>query len=210
MNINEFVDSEMRIEGDFLYDKNDNVVMSYLERPIMQKAAEVIALSGGDVLNIGFGLGIIDEYIQEYNPSSHTIIEINKSLVNKMLEDGWGEKCNVVCDDWKPVADQYIAQGVKFDGIYFDIYPYIDNSTTREFNEKYFFNLLKPGGVYSFYTNWNHLRALQATFRFCDCSVETVSFDLDKSLLEGKKSFGMDKYIIHNNFGVAVIRKPLS
>jgi hypothetical protein len=34
-----------------------------------------ICASGGDVLNIGFGLGLVDEEIQKHKPRSHTIVE---------------------------------------------------------------------------------------------------------------------------------------
>ena len=36
------------------------VMMSW-ELPLMERHAEVICAQGGDVLNIGFGLGLIDE-----------------------------------------------------------------------------------------------------------------------------------------------------
>lgn len=39
----------------------DQAVMMQWERPLMQAHANVICTSKGDVLNIGFGLGIIDE-----------------------------------------------------------------------------------------------------------------------------------------------------
>ena len=45
------------------------------EAPLMAAHAEVICRGSGDVLNVGFGMGIIDTYIQGYAPRSHTIIE---------------------------------------------------------------------------------------------------------------------------------------
>lgn len=185
MHIDEFVDSKLIIVDGFLLDEEGNVVMSDVERLIMKKSAEVIAKNGGDILNIGFGLGIIDEYIQTYNPTSHTIIEINKLLVKKMLEDGWGERADVICSDWKPIADEYIKAGVQFDGIYLDTYFYQGNSRDYDFNEKYVFHLLKPGGIYSNFANLD-IKTLKDTFKQFECDIECVPFNLDKEKYKNK------------------------
>ena len=50
------------------------VMMSW-EDSLMKRHAEVVCENGGDVLEIGFGMGIAANYIQELNPSSHTIVE---------------------------------------------------------------------------------------------------------------------------------------
>lgn len=36
------------------------------ETPLMERHAEVICSGGGDVLNVGFGMGIIDGFIQQH------------------------------------------------------------------------------------------------------------------------------------------------
>lgn len=41
----------------------------------MEAHAHVVAGSRGDVLNVGFGLGLVDEAIQRRRPRTHTIIE---------------------------------------------------------------------------------------------------------------------------------------
>lgn len=57
--------------------------------------AELLCREKGDVLNIGFGLGLIDTAIQEYHPRIHTIIEAHPDVYRKMLEDGWDKNPGV-------------------------------------------------------------------------------------------------------------------
>lgn len=46
--------------GPVLLDQQQAVMMEW-ERPLMQAHAQVVCNDQGDVLNIGFGLGIVDE-----------------------------------------------------------------------------------------------------------------------------------------------------
>ena len=41
-------------------------VMMGWETPLMERHAAIICASGGDVLNVGFGMGIIDGFIQTH------------------------------------------------------------------------------------------------------------------------------------------------
>ena len=50
---------------------NIEVMMSW-EAPIMEKSAEYICQSKGDILEIGFGMGICSDYIQAEGVNSHT------------------------------------------------------------------------------------------------------------------------------------------
>lgn len=36
------------------------------ETPLMERHAAIICAAGGDVLNVGFGMGIIDGFIQQH------------------------------------------------------------------------------------------------------------------------------------------------
>ena len=49
-----------------LMDETGQAVMMDWERPIMEQAAKVITRNGGRVLNVGFGMGIIDTEIEKY------------------------------------------------------------------------------------------------------------------------------------------------
>lgn len=53
---------------------------SATRRPTSLWLCPPTAGQGGDVLNVGFGLGIIDTAIQSHRPRSHTIIEAHPDV----------------------------------------------------------------------------------------------------------------------------------
>lgn len=129
-----------------LMDETGQAVMMEWERPIMEQAAEVITRNGGRVLNVGFGMGIIDTEIEKYPITEHWIIEPHLDVYTKMLNDGWHLKPHVTIlyGDWQ----FYMKYLPEFDGIYIDtwdeqIWDFLKNTP----------NMLKKGGVLSFFNN---------------------------------------------------------
>lgn len=99
------------------------------------------------VLNVGFGLGIIDGYIQELGPAEHVIVEAHPDVLAHMRQTGWEAKpgVRVVAGRWQDVVEQLGP----FDGVFFDTYgEYAEDM--REFHA-HLPRLLAPGGVYSFF-----------------------------------------------------------
>jgi hypothetical protein len=135
-----YFQQNLQYTQDLLIDENGKFVMMEWERPIMKKAAEDICKNGGDILNVGFGMGIIDSYIEEHSINSHWIIEAHPEVQKKILDEGWGEKKHVklIFQPWQEVLDKL----PKFDGIYFDTWDEDQNP----FNE-YISYILKPKGV---------------------------------------------------------------
>lgn len=129
-----------------LLDEYGNSVMMEWERPIMKRSAEIITFNHGRVLNVGFGMGIIDSYIQELGVDEHWIIEPHLDVYTKMYNDGWHLKKNVkiLFGDWQ----WYIQYLPKFDGVFFD---------TWEDNNSYFLssvpNFLKDDGIFTLFNN---------------------------------------------------------
>lgn len=97
----------------------DNVLI--MHRDVTQyenAAADIVAQSGGNILEIGFGLGISADRIQTHNPTKHVIIEIEPEIYTKAVE--WAEgKSNVqvIQGDW---IDQISSLTDSFDGVYND------------------------------------------------------------------------------------------
>ena len=92
---------------DYLANESEElIIMMSWEHPVMQRSAEFVCENGGDILEIGFGMGIASDYIQSYNPSSHTIIEMHPELAEKARE--WAsDKVNVTIieGDWNLQRD---------------------------------------------------------------------------------------------------------
>ena len=79
-----FKDIILTFDDDKIVTEEDREVMMSWEAPIMEKSAEYICESKGDVLEIGFGMGICSDYIQAQNVNSHTIVEIHPQIIEKL------------------------------------------------------------------------------------------------------------------------------
>ena len=138
-------------------------VMSEWEDPIMVKHGEIVTKNGGDILEFGFGMGISATHIQSHDINSHTIIEINDDVYERLLI--WAEdKPNVIPikGDW---ADSIPDK--KYDAIFYDPYgdmrnkpnfpwliaPYCKEGTILS----WYNNLLQTSSIYSSgYSNVHH------------------------------------------------------
>ena len=138
--------SNFTYENSNLYNSRGHAVMMDWEKDWMNKSAEIVCRNGGDILNIGHGLGLIDSYIQDHNPKSHTIIEIHSEVHKYMKENGWYDKAKVIESDWRLTIDKLPT----FDGIYFDTW----NGSVDDFENGLFSKLsyiLNKGGIFSYW-----------------------------------------------------------
>ncbi|KAL6894017.1 hypothetical protein ACP4OV_008115 [Aristida adscensionis] len=144
-----YLHSRVSFSEERVMDAESKAVMMGWERPLMEAHARAVCSGGGGgkVLNVGFGMGLVDEAIQRYEPEEHTIVEAHPEVYARMLKLGWGEKKNVkiVFGRWQDV----ISQLGSYDGIFFDTYgEYYEDM--REFHH-HLPQLLKPGGIYSYF-----------------------------------------------------------
>jgi protein arginine N-methyltransferase 2 len=148
----EYLMSSIQYEGNNLIDDStgDAVMMTW-ETPLMERHAKDICWKGegeGNVLNIGFGMGIIDRLIQKEKPGRHVIIEAHPDVYKYMMSSGWDkiDHVTVVFGRWQDVID---SLGMKFDGIFFDTYG--EFYEDMQLLHKRLPTLMNPGGVYSFF-----------------------------------------------------------
>lgn len=89
-------------------DSDSKAVMMAWEKPLMEAHAKAVCSGGGHILNIGFGMGLVDTAIQQYSPATHTIIEAHPEVYKRMLDTGWGDKDNVkiIFGRWQDVLSQ--------------------------------------------------------------------------------------------------------
>ncbi|KAJ3019950.1 hypothetical protein HKX48_001540 [Thoreauomyces humboldtii] len=148
-----------------LLDSDANAVMMGWEAPLMDLHAAVIAPRPGlSVLNVGFGLGLIDTALQALKPEQHTIIEAHPDVYAKMLLDGWDKKpgVRILFGRWQDVLGDLKA----YDGIFFDTFgEYYDD--LKEFHE-HLPNILSQDGIYSFF---NGLAGTNAFFHDVACGI---------------------------------------
>ena len=145
-----------------IIDDGRKVMMDW-EAPIMEKSAEYICQSKGDILEIGFGMGICSDYIQAQGVNSHTIIEIHPQVIEKLKI--WAEdKDNVIIVE----GDWYTVELDKtYDGIFIDTYGGENLSNFKEF-------ALSKGKSGAKVTYWDAKWA-ENEFGFDNISYEDVS-----------------------------------
>lgn len=152
-NTKDYLENNVRYDektSNLLTSQNDGVMMDW-ETPIMKKSAELITEPGKNVLNVGFGMGIIDSFVQELNPGMHYIVEAHPVVLEKMKATGWYNKPNVVilAGPWKEVLPELLSKGITFHGIYFDTFSE-DYGDMLEFFD-FACGLLDFDGVFSFF-----------------------------------------------------------
>jgi protein arginine N-methyltransferase 2 len=120
---------------------------------------------GLKILNIGFGLGIIDSMFQQLPvpPSLHVIVEAHPDVLAHMRSQGWHNKPNVriVEGKWQDAMNSEEVMGVGgFDVVYTDTFSE-DYMALREFFDMVPDLLNGPESRFSFF---NGLGATNATF----------------------------------------------
>ena len=95
-----YINKTLTFENNQIYfiedapNSNKLEVMMDWEHLIMSASAAYITRNGGDILELGFGMGISAGYIQSHSIDSHTIYENHPDIIPKALT--WAEgKSNV-------------------------------------------------------------------------------------------------------------------
>ena len=156
-----FKDEILPFEDTKILNENGAEVMMNWEALIMEKSAEFICHNKGDVLEIGFGMGICSDYIQAQGVNSHTIIEIHPEIIEK-LKIWADDKSNVTIieGDWNSVEDLST-----YDGIFIDTYGDDNWSDFKDFA----LAKAKSGAKITYWNNFTDKRN--------EHSFDSVSFD---------------------------------
>ena len=94
-------------------------VMMDWEDSLMSASAAYVCENGGDILEIGYGMGISAGYIQSHSISSHTIIENHPNIIPKALSWASGKSnVNIITSSWYDVKDSLST----YDGIFYDTF----------------------------------------------------------------------------------------
>jgi spermidine synthase len=135
------------------------VVMSRSEAPLMKKAVQLLAKSQSQrVLEIGYGLGVSAEIIQEViSPKVHDILELDPQIQSDLREFArtrTGVR-PIMGDFWE------FAPASRYDLVFYDPFDFVDGSDDEDQDEQSQYGidmaerldtLLKPKGVFA----WPH------------------------------------------------------
>ena len=176
-----FKDIILTFEDDRIITDDDSEVMMSWEAPIMEKSAEYICESKGDILEIGFGMGICSDYIQAQGVNSHTIVEIHPQIIEKLKV--WAEdkdNVTIIEGNWNNV------ELGTYDGIFIDTYGDEDY-----FNFKPFvLNKAKDGAKITY---WNNFTDKRNEHSFDSVSFEDISVIPDSNNYFSSTIYNMPK-----------------
>jgi len=149
----------------FLQNGIEQEVMMDWEHELMSASAAYVTENGGDILEIGFGMGISAGYIQSHSISSHTIVENHPDIITKALE--WAaEKPNVtiITGSWYDNLDTLST----YDGVFYDTYGDED----LQFFSSSLTSLVKPGAKVTW---WNTLPNSESIFNFDSIQYQEIA-----------------------------------
>ncbi|KAJ3135954.1 hypothetical protein HK100_002198 [Physocladia obscura] len=166
-----------------LVDADRNAVMMGWEAPLMQRHAAALHVAGRRVLNVGFGLGLVDGFLQAQQPAEHTIIEAHPDVLARMRADGWLSRPNVrvLAGRWQDV----VAQLGTYDAIFFDTFSE-DYAALKRFHALLPAILDKDHGIYSYFnglagTNlfFHHVSSNICQADLLDLGIETTMEEIN-------------------------------
>ncbi|TVY31289.1 Protein arginine N-methyltransferase, partial [Lachnellula subtilissima] len=195
VNSADYLASTLKFEDDKLLDADANGVMMSWETNIMRRSVDLLLpnqkqQAGGEgarILNIGFGMGIIDRMFAATKPRSHHIIEAHPAVLEKLaaadseFSSAWensappGGKYVVHKGRWQDTLPGLLESGEVFDAIYFDTFGE-DYSALKEFFSEFVPGLLDENGRFGFFNG------LGADRRVCyDVYTRVAELDLSEA-----------------------------
>ena len=147
-----YLDQTLTFESDKIYYNDSNLgieqeVMMTWESSLMSASAAYVCTNGGDILEIGFGMGMSANYIQSHSISSHTIIENHPDIIPRA--QAWAsEKSNVtiVTSSWYAIRNSLST----YDGVFYDTFG--DDNWDKFGVELP--NLVKANAKVTWWNNW--------------------------------------------------------
>jgi hypothetical protein len=138
-----YISSNLTFESDkitYVNSSNQTLeVMMDWEDTIMSASAAYVCENRGDILEIGFGMGISATYIQSHTINSHTIIENHPDIITKA--QAWAaDKSNVTIIEgsWFDIKDTLST----YDGLFYDTWGDLNNTDIWTLMPSF----MKPGG----------------------------------------------------------------
>jgi protein arginine N-methyltransferase 2 len=187
VNSSDYLKSELTFSEDKLLDADANGVMMAWETDIMRRTVDLLIPDfrpGLRILNIGFGMGIIDQMFRDTKPLSHHIIEAHPSVLSHLSSPSsdfgteWSESAStggeyiIHAGKWQDILPNLLEQGEVFDIIYFDTFGEL-YSELKHFFTDFVPGLLDGEGKFGFFNG------LGADRRVCyDVYCKVVELDL--------------------------------
>jgi protein arginine N-methyltransferase 2 len=117
-----YINEILIFESDKIYYTEEGVeleVMMSWEAPIMSASAACVCSGGGDILEIGFGMGISAGYMHSHSIASHTIMENHPDVIPRAQAWASGKSnVTIVTGSWYDIKDSLST----YNGVFYDAY----------------------------------------------------------------------------------------
>ncbi|VUC28657.1 unnamed protein product [Clonostachys rosea] len=190
----EYLKSELTYDDGKLVDSDLNGVMMAWETDIMKRSVAALlpdAPTGKRILNIGFGMGIVDGMFAELKPSRHHIIEAHPAVLEHVAKPdskfgpNWEKSgpeegaYKIHAGKWQEVVPKLLEQGEVYDAIYFDTFGE-DYSQLHMFFTEYLLGLMDEEGRFSFFNGLGADRRIcyDVYFNVVKVQGEQAGFDI--------------------------------
>ncbi|KAK4205226.1 putative arginine N-methyltransferase [Triangularia verruculosa] len=165
VNSEAYLRSKLTYSDGKLVDDDGNGVMMAWETDIMRQSVDALLpgkLPGKRILNIGFGMGIIDTMFAETKPAKHHIVEAHLEVLEHISSPGskFGPSWEASAPEpgaykihqgkWQEVCVKLLQEGNVYDAIYFDTFGE-DYSQLRMFFTELIPGLLDSNGIFGFF-----------------------------------------------------------
>ena len=182
-----YIDETLIFESDKVYYTDDfgtefQVMMTW-EDSIMKASADYICEGGGDILEIGFGMGISAGYIQANSILSHTIVENHPQMIAKAKAWAVGKpNVTIIEGDWYDVKDSLST----YDGVFYDTWA--DDNTDSFVSE--LSNLTKSG---TRVTWWNNFTDTDDVFFVDGTTYQAINVTPDSNIYFNSNTYYLPK-----------------
>ncbi|KAE9382170.1 arginine N-methyltransferase 2 [Stipitochalara longipes BDJ] len=231
VNSEDYLKSELTFTDTALLDEDSNGVMMAWETDIMRKSVDLLLPSlppGKRILNIGFGMGIIDRMFADTKPATHHIIEAHPAVLAKLQQPdsdfgkAWEEsaeegKYKVHAGKWQTVCTQLLEAGEVYDAIYFDTFGE-DYSQLKLFFTEIVPGLLDAEGKFGFFNGLGADRRVcydvygkVVELDLCEAGMDVEWTDVEVPVEEmGKEGEGEWKGVRRRYWTLGVYRLPVA
>ncbi|KAK5663321.1 hypothetical protein OQA88_3749 [Cercophora sp. LCS_1] len=160
-----YLRSKLTYSDGKLVDDAGNGVMMAWETEIMHQSVDALLPgrpAGKRILNVGFGMGIIDTMFAETKPAKHHIIEAHPEVLEHVSSpdskfgESWAKSApepdayRIFQGKWQEICLELLQDNQVYDAIYFDTFGE-DYAQLRMFFTEFIPGLLDENGIFGFF-----------------------------------------------------------